>query len=150
MQKSSDKSRGSRKYYQVAIWRRVTFYIAFTFFCSCTTVQSLPPSSAQNAGPIVKIRKKGYDGLTSAAQDGCADFKVSENEVEAMFKTYRPITGRVLRTEYIWSPCFVEGTVEEGGKTFIWRARAGHTLETNYPYSINLIMGEAPIGTPAE
>lgn len=127
----------------------LSFSILLFFFLGTSGLASekVSESFALPSRAIVEISRKGSDG----GSDGIPCGTLSIQDVRTFFSQYRLIkpSSKDLHNKYLWTPCFVEGTITLGKKKFKWKHRPGNTLETDYPDGKQKVLGGKPTDGPS-
>ena len=77
------------------------------------------------------IENVSIAGFHSAEPERCrrSDVDLDERQVTSFFERATNIDGRTLHDQYVWAPCYLEGTLNYQGNACKWRIRAGATGE---------------------
>ncbi|RZU29691.1 hypothetical protein [Edaphobacter modestus] len=100
------------------------------------------PSSA-----VITIGQLHIDPKTDSTDiDSCKFYHLTESDIRKQFRTYHQIDQKELHDRYSYVYCWIEGTVQVKGKTYIWESHLDNVLITTYPDGVKKMLGGEPSG----
>jgi len=124
------------------------FIIALLSGCSTTLKESTGPFEIPSEAKF-EILSYRMDSSPNQQADNCQNEKPTEEEIKRQFRIAHELSPKDLHDNYIWSPCYAEGTISKDGKVMKWRFRIGNVIETTFPDEKEKSLGGEPSDSPA-
>ena len=89
----------------------------------------------------IHIGRKTVGTTSFSDADFCRTYTVTERSIRHEFATYRIVTDEQKHYLYQVAPCFIEGVVVVGKRSFTWTNNPGGWLSTTYPDGVQKTLG---------
>ncbi len=88
---------------------------------ACSMHKNWTPQELFQGDYQLKDLRTGFDADDSQSDiDACRNFSLTEQQVRNYFKNAKIISREAWHYEYLWSPCYVRGTLIKKGRAYNW------------------------------